>query len=235
MSLENQKVVVVGGTSGIGLAIAKAAVVQGASIVVASRSQKRCEQAASIIGGDVKAYTVDVTEEDSIQALFDQVGEFDHLVTTPGNPITFSSFLDADMTLVTHQFAVKFWGQYLCAKYGAKRIKPQGSITFMSGGGRQNKGNSTLASINGAIDSFGKLLAVELAPIRVNVVRPGLVKTDVWNNFSQAERLDMYKTVGDKLMVGRVGTPEDIAETYLYFLSNSFTTGVAIDVDGGAL
>ena len=74
---------------------------------------------------------------------------------------------------------------------------------------------STLASINGAIDSLGKLLAVELAPIRVNVVRPGFVKTDVWNNFSEAEQLEMYKTVGEKLMVGRVGTPEDIAETYL--------------------
>jgi NAD(P)-dependent dehydrogenase (short-subunit alcohol dehydrogenase family) len=235
MSLKGQKVVIVGGTSGIGLAVAKAAALQGATIVVASRSQKRGEQASSKIGGDVKAYTVDVTAEDSIQALFHKVGEFDHLVTTPGDPITFELFLDADMALVTSQFAVKFWGQYLCAKHGAKGIKPQGSITFMSGGGRQRRENSTLASINGAIDALGKLLAIELAPIRVNVVRPGLVKTDVWNNFSEAERLEMYKNAGEKLMVGRVGTPEDIAETYLYLLSNSFTTGVAIDVDGGAL
>jgi NAD(P)-dependent dehydrogenase (short-subunit alcohol dehydrogenase family) len=125
MSIEGQKVVVVGGTAGIGLAVAQAAALQGASIVVASRSQKRCEQAASKIEGDVEAYTVDVTNEDSIQALFDKVGEFDHLVTTPGDPITFGSFLDADMALVTRQFAVKFWGQYLCAKYGVRGIKPR--------------------------------------------------------------------------------------------------------------
>ena len=92
MSLEGQKVVVVGGTGGIGLAVAQAAALQGARIVVASRSQKRCEQAAAKIEGDVEAYTVDVTDEDSIQALFDQVG-FDHLVTTPGDPITFGSLL----------------------------------------------------------------------------------------------------------------------------------------------
>lgn len=235
MSLEGQKVVIVGGTSGIGLAVAKVAALQGASIAIASRSQNRCEQARATIGGAVEAYTVDVTDEDSIKALFDKVGEFDHLVTTPGDPINFMPFLDADMGLVTHQFAVKFWGQYLCAKHGAKRIKPQGSIAFMSGGGRRSKGNSTLASINGAIDALAKLLAVELAPIRVNVVRPGLVQTDLWNNFSEQERLEMYKTVGENLMVGRVGTPEDIAETYLYLLKSGFTTGTAITIDGGAL
>lgn len=235
MSLKGQKVVVVGGTGGIGLAVAKTASVQGASIVIASRSQSRCEQAKSTIDGAVEAYTVDVTDEDSIKALFNKVGEFDHLVTTPGDPVTFETFLNADLTVVMHQFAVKFWGQYLCARYGAKGIKPHGSITFMSGGGRRNKGNSTLASINGAINALVEVLAVELAPIRVNVVRPGLVKTDLWNNFSEEERLHMYKSVGENLMVGRVGLPEDIAETYLYLLKSGFTTGTAITIDGGAV
>jgi NAD(P)-dependent dehydrogenase (short-subunit alcohol dehydrogenase family) len=235
MSLEGQKVVIVGGTAGIGLAVAKTVSAQGASIVIASRSQNRCEQARSTISGAVEAYTVDVTDEDSIKALFNKVGEFDHLVTTPGDPVAFEPFLNADLTVATHQFAVKFWGQYLCARSGAKRIRPHGSITFISGGGRRNKGNSTLASINGAIDALVKVLAVELAPIRVNVVRPGLVKTDLWNHFSEEERLQMYRTVGENLMVGRVGTPEDIAETYLYLLKSGFTTGTAITIDGGAL
>ncbi|MBD2102893.1 SDR family oxidoreductase [Leptolyngbya sp. FACHB-261] len=234
MSLRDQKVVIVGGTSGIGLAVAKAASAEGASIVVASRNQERLTQASSMIENRVETYQVDVTDEKSIQLLFDQVGEFNHLVTTPGNPVAFDLFLNADLSVVNHQFAVKFWGQYLCAKYGARNIKADGSITFMSGGGRWNKGNSTLASINGAIDALSQILAVELAPIRVNVVRPGLVKTDLWSNFSEEERLQMYETASDNLLVGRVGTPEDIAESYLYLLKNTFTTGTAVIVDGGA-
>ena len=232
--LSNKKIVLVGGTTGIGLAVAKAASQQNANIVIASRSLEKLDLAKAAIGGNVEAYPVDVTDESSIKTLFEQVGQFDHLVTTPGNPIAFEPFIDADLGCVTSQFTVKFWGQYLCARYGAKQINPQGSITFMSGGGRRNKGNTTLASINGAIDALTTVLSVELAPIRVNVVQPGLIKSDVWNNYSEEERIKLYHTVGESLPVGRVGTPEEVAETYLYLLNSNFTTGATIIIDGGA-
>ncbi len=234
MSLKGQKIVLVGGTAGIGLAVAKAASGQGANIVLASRNLERFDLAKAAVGGNSEAYPVDVTDESSIKALFDQVGSFDHLVTTPGDPIAFEPFIDADLGRVTRQFSVKFWGQYLCARYGAKQIRPQGSITFMSGGGRRHKGNTTLASINGALDALTTVLSVELAPIRVNVVQPGLIKSDVWNNYSEEERLKLYQTAGESLPVGRVGTPEEVAETYLYLLNSSFTTGTTISIDGGA-
>ena len=235
MTLKNQKVVIVGGSAGIGLALAKAAALQGAEIVVASRSQEKIERATSEISGAVEGYTVDVVNEQSIKSLFEKVGEFDHLVTTPGDPLTFAEFLQADTLHVKETFDVKFWGQYLCAKHGAARISRNGSITFMSGSGGASRGTSTLACINGATEALCKSLAVELAPVRVNVVRPGMIDTDAWSNFPEPERQEMYRTVGEGLLVKRTGTVEEVADTYLYLLMSRFTTGTAITIDGGAM
>ncbi len=235
MTLENQKVVIVGGTAGIGLAVAKAVALQGTSVVVASRSQDKVEQAKTVIKGVVEGYTANVTNEQSIQSLFDRIGEFDHLVLTPGEPVTFTPFLQSDLSYVRRIFETKFWGQYLCIQYGATRIKRNGSITLTSGSGSASKGTSALACINGAVEALSKTLAVELAPVRVNVVRPGMIDTDLWGKFPLQERHQMYGKVGKELLVGRIGTPEEIAQTYLYLMNSGFTTGTALTIDGGTL
>jgi NAD(P)-dependent dehydrogenase (short-subunit alcohol dehydrogenase family) len=233
--LENQKVVVVGGTSGIGLAVDKLVAEQGADVVVASRRPESIERAKQAIGKNITGYVVDVTEEQSVKTLFEQVGRFHHLVMTVGKPVTFAGFLESELAQVQQVFNVKFWGQYLCAKCAAPYIQQTGSMTLMAGSGGPGKGISALALTNAAVEEFSKCLAVELAPIRVNAVRPGMVDTPLWKEFSEPDRLAMYEQFGKKLLVGRIGTAEEIAQIYLQFMTNGFITGVSITVDGGMI
>ena len=233
MQLSNKRVVIVGGTSGIGRAIVKAIVSQGGSAIVTSRSQDKVKQLQAGIEQSVEGYIVDVTDETSIAIAFQSIGKFDHLITLPGEPMWYASFQDADYTHVRQAFEVKVWGQYLCVKYAAPQIQAGGSISLMGGLVIPKRDVTTLAMINGALDALCMTLAVDLAPLRVNIVRPGMVKSDLWNSFSEAEREALYKTVAESLLVQRVGTVEEVAEAYLYLINSSFTTGIGLTLDGG--
>jgi len=233
MRLSNKRVVVVGGTSGIGRAIVKAAMAQGGSAIVTSRSQDKVNQLQTEMGQPIGGYLVDVTDEASISLAFQSIGKFDHLVTLPGEPMWYASFQGSDYPRVRQAFEIKVWGQYLRVKYAAPHIQPGGSITLMGGLVIPKKDVTTLAMINGALDALCMTLAVDLAPLRVNIVRPGMVKSDLWNSFSAVEREELYTTVANSLLVQRVGTVEEVADAYLYLINNGFTTGTGITLDGG--
>ena len=236
MRFQGQKIVVIGGSSGMGLATAKMAAAEGASVVIASRSEEKLQVAKSQIQGKVETFTVNVIDEGSVRALFNKVGEFNHL-TTPGSEAAMGKFLALDTRKARAAFDSKFWGQYLAAKFGAPRILAGGSITFFSGAWSQKPvpGSSVVTAINSAIEGLGRALAVELAPIRVNTVSPGVMDTPLWAGMKPDKKEAFFNEVAASIPAKRVGRPEEVAQTILYLMSNGYMTGSTVYVDGGAL
>lgn len=234
-TLAGQKVVVLGGTSGIGLAIAKAAKADGASVIVASSRAEKVEATKKELGVD--GHSIDLTDEKATAAFFEIIGPFDHLVYTAGESLTLGPLGSIDAAAAKKAFDLRFFGALLAVKYAAPRIRKTGSVVLTTGiaGARPQAGWSVGASICGAMVSLTRALAVELAPVRVNVVSPGFVRTPLWSNMPEADREALYRDVGAKLPVGRVGEPEDIAEAYLYLMKNAFSTGQTVVVDGGGV
>src|SRR5208337_1058423 len=236
MTLKDKRIVIIGGTSGMGLATAKAAAALGAQVVIGGRTNERLERAKKEIGGKVTGLALDVGEEAQIKTFFAEVGQFDRL-TTPGSTIHGGPFLTLDSASARADFQSKFWGQYLAAKYGAPLVRPGGSLVFFSGiwSQRPQAGAAAIAAINGATESLTRALAVELAPIRVNAVSPGLVDTPIFAGMPPAQREAMFRAFSEAAPVKRVGRPEEVAEAVLYLMGNSFTTGSTLYVDGGYL
>jgi NAD(P)-dependent dehydrogenase (short-subunit alcohol dehydrogenase family) len=232
--IEGQSVVIIGGSSGMGLAIAKEAVDAGADVTVAGRSQAKLNEARQAIAGDVTTRTVDVSEEQSVKRLFSEIGSFDHLVVT-GSSVRTGPLRELSLADARASMDSKFWGQYMAARYA--QIRPKGSITFFSGilSRRPSAGLASLAAINAAVEALGRALAVELAPVRVNVVSPGTTDTPAYAQMPDDARIGMFAAAVKRSLVGRVGKPEDISSLALELMCNSFMTGVVVDVDGGAL
>jgi NAD(P)-dependent dehydrogenase (short-subunit alcohol dehydrogenase family) len=236
MSLEGKRIVILGGTSGIGLAVARLASDDGALVVVASSHQGKVDHAKTLLSASTEGRTVDLTSEQSIKSFFEVVGEFDHLVYTAGEPLLSEPFETFPLEAAHKFFGIRFWGAFLAARFGAPHIRKGGSIVFSSGmaSRRSRKGWSIISSVCGATESLTRSLAVELAPIRVNVVCPGLVRTELWDVMPEAARAAMYQRAQQNLLVGRPGEADDLAEAYLYLMKTGFSTGQIIVVDGGA-
>ena len=234
MSLQGKTVVVIGGSSGIGLTTAKALVDAGAGVIISSRSEKKLEEAKNTIGGKVEAYSLDVTREEDLKRFFGNVEAFDHLVFTAVKGAN-GLFLDMDTATAREVFETKFWGQYYAAKYAAPKLKEGGSITLFSGVASQKpiEGLSALAAANGAIEALCRSLAVELGPIRVNAVLPAVVDTPLYDRMPPERRKDYLRSFASKLPVRRVGKPEDVAKAVLYLIMNDYTTGTVLEVNGG--
>ena len=236
MTLDGKRIVVVGGSSGIGLAVAQAAAREGAAVVIASSQQGRVDAALAQIPG-AEGHVVDAGDAANVQALFGRIGAFDHLAYTAGEPLALGSLADTDPAAAQHFFGVRYWGAFFAAKYGAPNIRPGGSIVFTSGtaGRRPRSGWALGASICMAMEGLTRALAVELAPTRVNLVVPGFVKTPLWAGMAEADREALFQRTASSLPVGHVGEPEEIAESYLYFMRQSYSTGQSVVVDGGGV
>ncbi|WP_064203380.1 SDR family oxidoreductase [Brevibacillus brevis] len=232
--LHNQKIVIIGGSSGIGLETAKQAVALGAGVIIASRSEEKLQKAKESLGSKASAYTLDITDEQQVQAFFEKVGTFDHLVVSAAET-SGGSFLQTDTAQARKLFDNKFWGQYYAAKYGATKISTNGSITLFSGvvAYKAMIGSSALGAVNAAVSNLGQTLALELAPIRVNIVSPGIIDTPSRSKMPEDVRENFYSTLADKLPVKRVGQAKDVAQSVLYLLQNSFVTGTVLHVEGG--
>ncbi|MBO9600818.1 MAG: SDR family oxidoreductase [Cohnella sp.] len=232
--LHHRKIIIIGGSSGIGLETARQAIELGAEAIVASRSEHKLKQARERLGAKATTYALDMTEERQVKAFFDQVGRFDHLVVSAAET-SGGSFLGTDSVLARQLFDNKFWGQYYAAKYGAPNMNENGSITLFSGvvAYKPMVGSAALGAVNAAVSNLGRTLALELAPIRVNVVSPGIIDTPARSHMTEEARKPFYEAIASKLPVQRVGTAEDVAQSVLYLIQNRFATGTVLHADGG--
>jgi len=234
-ALKDKTVAVIGGSSGMGLAVAQKSSQSGARVIIASRNQDKLKTAAAKIGGDVHWQVADTTDEASVSDLFERLGAVDHLVI-PGSSVKTGAFREMPLADGLFTMQSKFWGPFLCAKYA--RINPGGSITFFSGilSRRPGRNDAVLASVNAAVEAMGRALAKDLAPVRVNVISPGMTAgTGAYLKMPEAAREEMFAAIARRLPAGRVGRPEDIADAVLMLMTNGFITGIVLDVDGGGL
>lgn len=238
MTLDCKRVVVLGGSSGIGFATAQAAAREGASVVIASSRKTRVDHALAALPAGAEGHVLDLADPEARRNLFAQLGGFDHLVFTAGETLALGSLAKTDIAMARRAFDLRYWGAFFAAKYGSGSIRAGGSIVFSSGlGGRRPPGAgwTLVASVVAAVEGLARALALELAPIRVNVVAPGLVKTPLWAEMIETDRQALYQQRAEKLPVRHVGEPEEIAEAYLYLMRQSYGTGQVIVVDGGAM
>lgn len=236
--LEGKRVVVIGGSSGIGFAVARRAIDAGARVAIGSSDEGRVQSACSRLGGGATGSRVDVRDETSVAAFFEAVGPLDHLVYTAGDWGGFRAprpTQEIDLASAGDVFAVRFWGALAAIKHAVGQMAADGSITITNGvvAHRPRKGAPLSTAMAGAVEHLAKGLAVDLAPIRVNVVCPGLVLTEVWDSIPEDQRADQLRRMTADQPLPRAGDPGEIAEAYLYFMCGSFSTGQVLVVDGG--
>ncbi|MHC3468918.1 SDR family oxidoreductase [Streptomyces sp. 7R007] len=237
MGLAGQRVVVIGGTTGIGLGVAEAAAREGAEVVVASRSKESVEGALARLPQGAEGHLLDVSEETRVRDFFARLGAFDHLVFTAGEPLRPKPLPEADLAQARGFLDTRLWGTYAAVKYGAPLIREGGSIVLTSGtvARRPLPGASAVAGVGGALESLTRALALDLAPLRVNAVVPGTVRSALFRDLPEAEREALYASAARRLPVGRIAEPADVAEAYLYLMRCGFSTGSVVLVDGGAV
>jgi NAD(P)-dependent dehydrogenase (short-subunit alcohol dehydrogenase family) len=234
---ENKRVVIVGGSSGIGLAVAEKAASEGAKVVIISSKAERVQEAILSIGGDAGGQVVDVLDEGAVQSFFTKLGAFDHLVFTAGDSLHLQELGVMDLKQARRAFELRYWSALAAVKYGSPQIRKGGSVVLTTGiaGRHPQSGWVIAASVCGTIEALTRALAIELAPIRVNAVSPGVVRTNLWQSMGSVEREQLYESLGKHLPVGRVGEAHDIAQAYLFLMKEEFGTGQTVMVDGGTV
>lgn len=234
----DSKLLIAGGSSGMGLALARLSLDLGAQVVLVGRDEAKLARAGTMLGGRgrLELLTADITCEDAVAKLFETVGDLDHIVCTAADIRGAYELLPTlDLQAARQAMESKVFGPMLLAKHGAPRLRPSGSITLTSGiaAYRPMPRGTVVAAINAALEGLVRALAVELAPIRVNAVSPGWVDTPIWE-FVAGDRKDaMLAGMAERLPVGRVGRPEDIAQAFAFLVGNGFTTGTVLHVEGG--
>jgi NAD(P)-dependent dehydrogenase (short-subunit alcohol dehydrogenase family) len=235
MSLDGKHVVVIGGASGIGFAVAELARAQGAAVVIASSTGANVSAAVERLQG-VTGRIVDLRDEASVAGFFGELGAFDHLAITAGDwdgSTFFASSGDLDLTQARECFTVRFWGALAAVKHGCRTIARDGSITLTSGmlALRPRKGAPMATAVAGAVEHLTRGLAMDLIPVRVNAVCPGIVLTDQVKQMPEA----MLQSIVAPLPVPRGASPAEAAKAYVYLMLNGYATGQILPVDGGGL
>ena len=227
MGLQKKKVVIIGGSAGIGKATARRALEAGARVVIASRNEKRLRTAEEELGGMVQSAVIDVRDTRGMEHTLDGLAPFHHLVFTAAENVL-TPFLEVDLQDAKVAFDVKFWGQFAAVQQAAADITEGGSITLVSGTSAHKpiEGMSIIAAINGATEALTRSLAVELSPLRVNAVCPGFVDT---KGIDPARREEL----AGRLPARVAGEAGHIAHAILYLIENTYATGTVLHVDGG--
>lgn len=234
LALKGKRVVIIGGASGIGFAIAELAGALGATVVIASSNLARVTTATERLSG-VTGYQVDLRNEASVVDFFAEVGPFDHLAITAGDwsGSMFGAVKELDLIQARELLEVRFWGMIAAVKHGSRSIAQDGSITLTSGllTHRPRKGTPLATAMGGAVEHLTLGLAMDLAPVRVNAVSPGLILTE---HVQQRPEASVQAMVAS-LPLPRGGTPREAAQAYVYLMQNAYVTGQILSIDGGGL
>lgn len=235
-STSTPRVVVMGGSSGIGEATAARFAREGAEVVVTGRSQERLDAAVARLGGKTSGYRMDATDSQQIAAFFAQSGPIDHLVVAVSGSAGSGPFAELDLDHLAEGFDGKFWPQVRIVKAALPQLVPNGSITLITAASAHAAfpGTVGLAAINGALNAMVPPLAVELAPLRVNAVAPGVIDTEWWQRVPEERRRELFDGLAATTPVGRVGDPKELADAVHLLATNGFISGVVLDVTGGA-
>lgn len=236
--LKHERVLVVGGSSGMGLALAKSLLADGAEVIIVGRSQTRLSEAKQRLGHaeTLSAFSIDIAREEQVADLFEKTGPLDHIVSTAADIEGAYQLLPSlEIEAARRVVDSKLIGPLLLAKHGAQVLAATGSITFTSGiaAYRPAARGSVVAAINGALASLAYALAVELGPVRVNVVSPGWVDSPIWKFVAGDAKSETLSAMAGRLPVGRIGQPEDIADAIRFLMANGFVTGTVLHVEGG--
>ncbi|MCI5106406.1 MAG: SDR family oxidoreductase [Pseudomonadales bacterium] len=235
-NLSGKKVVIIGGTAGIGLATAIAAAEQGAQVWAAGRSEANLEKARAASNGKFELRQADTHDAEALEAIFREVGKIDHLVSAAvGGERTLKPFLEQ----TEEQFKAaydKLWGYAKVVRTGAPYLADDGAITLVSGSpARKIKpGQSPLSCVGASVENLVRCLAVEMAPVRVNVVSPGTIDTAMFDWMGD-EKADKLSAMTSSHLIPRAGSSEEVAEGLLFVMNNKFVTGTTVDVDGGRI
>jgi len=237
--LSNKKIVVVGEGSGIDLAIIQKLPKLGVKLVLAIPSQEKLDQAKELISSEIEVKILDGLNEVAVNAFFAEVGSFDHLIVTSIGDRNMPRSLLSEMTTEIAQGDMeKFWRSFFAVRASLKTLAKDGSITLTSSAsifkGSKMGGISAIAAANGAIASFGRSLALEIAPIRVNIIAPGLFEdSSIWSSQGEEELANLTKWGTAALPVEHLGQPEEFIQAILSLITNRYITGVVFPVEGG--
>jgi len=235
LKLIDQIIVVIGGTSGVGLATAYAATEAGARVIVVGRSRDKLDLAVAGLGDRAYGEQVDASDREALDALFARLGCLDHLVIAASGGVGAGSFPKLTRDDLARGFDGKFWVQWQCAQAALPYLSEQGSITFVTAvsGRVGNPDTSGLAAINGALAAMVLPLAHELGPIRVNAVSPGVIDTPWWEKHPEELKNRIFEQIAASVPMRRIGRPEEVADAIVFLAGNGYVTGVILDVDGG--
>jgi NAD(P)-dependent dehydrogenase (short-subunit alcohol dehydrogenase family) len=194
----------------------------------------RATLAAAYDDPGVTAETVDITDDRSIQRLVDRVGRVNHVVSTASARAR-GVLADLERADLVRSFDTKVIGPTMLAKYFAPSMAPDGSIVLFSGVNafKVSVGYLGVAITNGAADFLARSLALELGPIRVNAISPGVIDTGIWDALGQDAKDAYFAHLTEHNPTRRIGTVDDVAQAVLFALTNTFLTGVTLKIDGG--
>jgi NAD(P)-dependent dehydrogenase (short-subunit alcohol dehydrogenase family) len=236
MSLTQQRILIIGGSSGMGLATAHRLALAGAEVFITSRTQAKLDAALSPIGGRAEGLVADFTDPASLARARERLGRLDHLVLAASNDAAWGPFARTSADTLRRALEGKLLGYWQALQTMLPILRRDGSVAMLTGAASRTSmvGTAGLAVVNGAITQMAMTLAKELAPLRVNVVSPGLFDTPAYDGMPTEAKREMFEAAARSLPVGRTGKSEDVAMAIEFLLGNTFTTGALLDVDGGA-
>lgn len=234
MNIKDKHIVVAGGSSGIGFAIARLALERGARVTLVGRSEVKLTDAKKRLDGRADSVAFDLGDAVSAAAGFARIGAYDYFVSTAAD-LTYGPLAQMEPEAIDRMLAGKFWGPINLVKYGLSKLQAGGSILLFSGlaADRPGAGTAVVSAVNAGVEGLVRALAVELAPVRVNGISPGVVATEGWSFMDATSRKAFFEDLGAKLPARRVGSPEDLADAALFALANPYMTGEVLHVNGG--
>ncbi len=237
MSFDGQRVVIIGASAGIGEAAASVFAAKGAEVTITGRSKERLDQAAQRIGRPVQIAELDATSREALDAFFAAAGAVDHLVlcASPG-AVGVGPIATLDEAALRQAFDGKFFAHVKAIQAALPHLRQDGSVTLVTAASARAAfpGTVGLAAANGALETIVAPLAVELAPLRVNAVSPGVVDTHWWGAMPEDQRRAYFDAAAAVTPVRRVGKPEDVAEAIAYLAGAGFVTGTILECTGGS-